>query len=137
MPAYGVNNIEMYASLGSIVVYDVKNDYRLGTFKMGSGNSNPDFSLAMTGYAGGYKIARGTQVATASEAVTTGLTSIVAFATGIESKRATTANYCVLTTGKVSSGTLTIYNWQHKTATASTLVAATSAATINWIAVGT
>ncbi|MDD5353006.1 MAG: hypothetical protein PHS93_07605 [Candidatus Omnitrophica bacterium] len=137
MPAYGVNNIEMYASLGSIVVYDVKNDYRLGTFKMGSGNSNPDFSLVTTGYAGGYKVARGTNHATWTATITTGLTTIVAFAFGRDAAQASTANNAETVCGKVSSGTLYVYRYKHTSAANPTLVQATSPATLNWVAIGT
>ena len=132
----GVNNIGWRASSGMVVVFDKAQNNRILSIKQAH-SSNVDIGLATTGYAAGYKVARGSHAATVSMAITTGLTTIVAFATGIESKRATTANYCVLTTGKASGGTLTLYNWKHKTATASTLIAATSSATINWIAVGT
>ncbi len=136
MHAYGVNNISFVASIGNVVVFDDKNGYRIGQFKQGN-NSNVDFGLALTGYAGGYKMARGTNAATATATIATGLSSIVSFAFGIQSKRATTANYCNYVTGKTSTGTLYIWKWKHKSATNSTVVATTNCATIDWTAIGT
>lgn len=96
-----------------------------------------DSTSVILGIAAGYKIARGTQVATASAAIATGLTTITGYAVSPIAATATTANAGVVVSAKASSGTLTAYRWKHTNASTTTLVAATTAGTISWIAVGT
>ena len=96
-----------------------------------------NLNLGVSGYASGYKLARGSQAATASAAVTTGLTTIVGFALGAYGDTATKMNAAVAISGAVSSGTLTIYRWKHTAPSTATLTAASTAGTVEWLAVGT
>ena len=98
---------------------------------------NASVSAPVAGIATGYKVARGAQAATASAAIATGLTSIVGYAVSDVGATAAKANYAPHISSAVSSGTLTVYRWKHTGATTATLVAATTAGTVSWVAVGT
>lgn len=90
------------------------------------------------GLAAGYKLARGFAVCTASTIITTGLTTITGYAvTPTACDTATKANYAALVSAKVASGTITAYRWKHTGASTPTLVAASTAGNLAWIAVGT
>lgn len=89
------------------------------------------------GVASGYAIARGTQIATATAAISTGLTTITGFAVSGIGSTATKANTAVAITASASSGTLTVKRWKHTAPSTATLIASTSAGTVAWIAVGT
>jgi hypothetical protein len=102
----------------------------------GLSRSAAELNLLVQGLAAGYKLARGSVAATANKAVATGLSSIVGFALAPVAETATKGNLAVLISGKVSGGTLTVYRWKHTGPSTSTLVAATSAGTIDWLAVG-
>jgi len=132
----GINNIGLRASSGMVVVFDDANNNKILSIKQGH-SSNVDIGLVSTGYAAGYKVARGTNHATWTATITTGLTTIVAFAFGRDSMQASTANNAETVCGKVSSGTLYVYRYKHTSAINPTLIAATTPATLNWVAVGT
>lgn len=94
-------------------------------------------NLLVQGYAAGYKIARGIKVATANGAINTGLASIVAFAVCAFADTATKINVARAITAKKSGATLTVYRWKHTAPSTCTLTAATTAGTVDWMAVGT
>lgn len=92
------------------------------------------------GHAVGYAIARGETIAvTASLGVTTGLSTVVGFAVSAVGDTATKANAAIAVTGKLNAtaGQLDLYRWKHTGASTVTLVAATTAGTVSWVAVGT
>lgn len=91
----------------------------------------------VVGAADGYAVARGTTAATATAAITTGLTTITGYAVSGVGGTATKANAAVAVTASASSGTLTAKRWKHTGASTATLVAATTAGTVSWVAVGT
>jgi hypothetical protein len=91
----------------------------------------------VAGMASGYKLARGSVAATASKAVTTGLSTIVGFAATLVANTATKINQARAVSATASSGTLTIKRWKHTGPSTATLVAATVAGTVEWVAVGT
>lgn len=95
------------------------------------------FNLVVQGIAAGYKLARGTQIATASKAIATGLTTITGYAVSAIGNTATKANAAVAVSAAASSGTLTVYRWKHTGATTVTLLAATAAGTVSYVAIGT
>lgn len=94
---------------------------------------------AAVGVAGAYKIARGTQIATATALVTTGLSTVVAFAVSPIAASTTTIRAAAWASGKAAAtaGKLNVYRWKHTGATTVTPVAASAAGTVSWIAVGT
>lgn len=110
-----------------------------GTVKLPTTTTLNDVSMAnfTRGVASGYAIARGTQAATASAAIATGLTTITGFAITGVGATATKMNAARAFSGATSSGTLTAYRWKHTGASTATLVAATTAGTVAWVAVGT
>lgn len=89
------------------------------------------------GVAAGYKVARGTQAATASAVIATGLTTITGYAVSSIGATATAANNAALITAKASAGNLTVYRWKHTGASTATFTAASTAGTVSFIAVGT
>lgn len=91
------------------------------------------------GVAAGYKLARGSKVVTATASIATGLTTIVGFAITDRANTAAKANYAPHVSGKIGSiaGALKFWRWKHTSAGTTTLVAATSAGTLDWLAVGT
>lgn len=92
----------------------------------------------VTGVALGYKIARGTATCTGTQAVNTGLSSIVMSWAQGKSNTATKANngYTVQAV-KTGTATITLYRWKVTSATNNTLVAASTAGTVFWGAIGT
>jgi len=92
---------------------------------------------AVKGVASGYALARGTQIATSSAAITTGLTTITGFAVSPIGNTATKANAARVVTASASSGTLTVKRYKATGPSTCTLVAATTAGTVSWVAVGT
>jgi len=96
-------------------------------------------NLLVQGLAAGYKMARGSVVATASASVATGLATVVDFIHMVRGNTATLANGCAAVTGKngAIAGTIQMWRWKHTGPSTATLVAATVAGTLNWIAVGT
>jgi hypothetical protein len=101
--------------------------------------SDPDSpSYPVEGVASGYKLARGrTTAAGAAATIATGLTSIVSYSLTLEGGTAAKANTAVLVTGEISSANILAYRWKHTSAGTTTLVAATTNGTIQWVAVGT
>jgi len=91
------------------------------------------------GVAGGYKLARGSSAVTGSASINTGLTTVVDFCAVPYADSAAKANYAVTVSiaDAVAAGYIKVYRWKHTSAGTTTLVAATTAGTINWIAVGT
>jgi hypothetical protein len=100
-----------------------------------------EINNAVEGVAADYVVARG--VATfpagtpASQAITTGLTTITGYSATVESSIAAEVNKCVHISGTRSSGTLTLYRWKVTGPSTATLIAATAAGTVSWVAVGT
>jgi hypothetical protein len=119
---------------------------RVGTLYLGDANGQlgtevtltpANMNLAVTGVAAGYKVARGTVSATASAAITTGLTTILGFALSVNGATATLINAAPALSGSISGGTLTVYRWKHTGPSTATLVAATTGGSVAWVAVGT
>lgn len=96
-------------------------------------------SAIVQGAAAGYKLARGTQAATASKAISTGLTTVVAAIAAPYAATATAINKAVAVSVKLAAtaGQISVYRWKHTGASTTTLVAATQAGTVHWVAVGT
>lgn len=101
------------------------------------GDVQSNDASVLLGYATGYKLARGSGVATDSLAVVTGLTTIVAFSVTQRGSTGTTINAGVALQGSVSGGTLTIKRYKHTGVASPTLVAATVAGSVDWVAIGT
>ena len=118
---------------------------RAGSLYLGTGLGTlvsptaAQINLLTQGVAAGYKIARGSQSATDTASVATGLTTIVAGFAMSRADTATKANNAALVTASpgVATGALKLYRWKHTGASTPTLVAATTAGVIDWIAVGT
>lgn len=119
---------------------------RVGTLYLGDDNGQlgtevtttpANLNLVATGVAAGYKVARGTVSATASKAVTTGLTTILGFALTNNTASATVVNTAPVLSGAISSGTLTVYRWKHTGPSTATLIAATTGGSVAWVAIGT
>jgi hypothetical protein len=91
----------------------------------------------LTGVLGNSKIASGTPAVTGSLAVTTGLTTILGFSVAPYAATASTANAGCSVSASVAAGVLTIRRWKHTGATTTTLITATAAGTVTWVAVGT
>jgi len=89
------------------------------------------------GVAAGYHLARGSQAVTTSAAINTGLTSIVEAVATVEGSAVPSAVIAVTCKPNATGATLNVYGWKHTSAATTTLIAATAAATISWIAVGT
>lgn len=88
----------------------------------------------------GYKVSRGQSIGTANLTGATGLTTIVGFAIaplGITGTKINQARVCNAAPQATTPGTLAIKRWKHQGATTATLVAATVAGTVVWVAVGT
>jgi hypothetical protein len=85
--------------------------------------------------AAGYKVARGVAAITGSGAVVTGLATIVAVVDGVAlaAVSATIGDQA----GSPAAGSITLKAWKVTATGDATLIAATAAASINWIAVGT
>lgn len=95
-----------------------------------------------SGYASGYRIARGSETVTgtlaAGSTIDTGLTTVVAFAALDVAADATAANKIIKTSiFSIDGGTVIYRRWKHSGASTPTLVAATDAGVFKWIAVGT
>lgn len=96
--------------------------------------------LAVEGVAAGYKVARGTTVGTATLTAVTGLASIVGFAVTPLGTTATLVNQARVVNAKpqaTTPGTLGIKRYKHTAPSTCTLIAATIAGTVGWVAVGT
>jgi hypothetical protein len=92
------------------------------------------------GVAAGYKLARGYAAGTAAASIATGLSTVVDFVATVKGNSAALANACALVTGRksaITAGQLLLYRWKATSAGTTTLVAATTAGTLEWIAVGT
>jgi hypothetical protein len=96
-------------------------------------------NLTMQGVAAGYKMARGTSVSTASELVTTGLATVVGFVVAPVGATATVLNLASAASAKAAAtaGKLNVYRWVCTSADTPTLIAATTAGTVGWLAIGT
>lgn len=94
-------------------------------------------SAVVTGSSTANKLLGGSSAATGSVAIATGLTTILGFAVSPVAATASTANAGVVLTATASGGTLTIRRWKHTGVASPTLVTATVAGTVSWIAVGT
>jgi hypothetical protein len=86
------------------------------------------FNLLAQGVAAGYKLARGSSVATATLLVDTGLSTVVNFAVspGVATAGAINKGVIVSAKAAATAGKINIYRWKHTAATTSTLVAATA-----------
>ena len=96
--------------------------------------------LAVEGVAAGYKVARGTSVITGTANVATGLASIAGFAITPLGTTATLVNNARVINAKAQAttpGTLAVQRYKHTAAGDCTLIAATVAGTVAWVAVGT
>lgn len=103
------------------------------------GSSNGELtevSLIVQGLAARKKITGGVATGTASVAVATGLTTIDGVALGVKADAAGEINASPSISYEVSGGTLTIYRWKHTGPSTATLVAATTAGSVGWTAVG-
>lgn len=113
-------------------------DFESGSaIKIAGTDKTSALAAVVAGLAAGYKLARGSVAATASAVVATGLTTITGFAVTPLADTATKANTCALATGSASGGNLTLKRWKATNASTTTLIAATTAGTLSWIAVGT
>lgn len=118
---------------------------RIRTLRLGTGLGTEitptaaAMNLLVQGLAAGYKLARGTLIATATASVATGLSTVVDFAVTARSNTATKANTAVSVSGIKGSiaGALKMYRWKHTGPSTATLIAATTAGTLEWVAVGT
>jgi hypothetical protein len=122
------------ADIGSSQVTTAKiADSNVTNTKLASNIRSPVIGVAL-----GYKIARGTTTATATKAVATGLTSVVMSWAQEKSNTATKANngYTVQAV-QTGTATITIYRWKVTSPAIATLVAATTAGTVFWGAIGT
>ncbi len=83
-------------------------------------------------------IASGSVVATAGVTLATGLAAVTKVLVSSGAALAAGANACVLATGKAGAvaGEIALKRWKHTNSTTNTLVAATVAGTLDWIAVG-
>jgi len=102
-------------------------------------NQLDGFTGAVDGVAAGYALARGTQIATGTALVATGLATVVAFAISPLAATASTANAAVVVSAKnaATAGSINVYRWKITAPSTATLVAATAAGTVSWLAVGT
>lgn len=130
-------NLKWRASIGTTVCADKVNDVAIFTIYHLGGRENVNLNNVVEGAAAGYAIARGFAAATASVAITTGLTTITSYGFSDLSDSAAKANAAVLTTGYFTGGTLTAYRWKNTSSTTATLVAATTGGSLGWLAVGT
>jgi len=130
-----MHNIKYEASLGKTVIKDASLNKSIAVISPAD-NHNFDFNKTVVGIAGNYKLARGTSVATASVAITTGLTTIAGCALTTEGCNATPAMEGTVLTYKISGGTLTAYRFRTD-ATAGTIAVANVAGSLSWLAVGT
>jgi len=101
--------------------------------------SNVNLGLVVQGVAAGYKLARGNATFTANATVVTGLTAVVDFVLGQRNQKADadTANNCCVYNGSISGGSLILRRYAASSATRTVVVDATTAGTIDWIAIGT
>lgn len=101
------------------------------------------FIVAASGVLGvgaGYAVARGLKTGTATPKITTGLGTVVAFAVTSVGITATAANACANITAKLQASTpggIAAYRWKVTAPSTATLVAASVAGTLSWVAVGT
>jgi len=109
----------------------------LDSVTWGTNPDSPTYPIA--GYASGYKIARGEATLTANATVATGLSTVVDFVAVPYADTATKANTSPVVTiaDSATAGSILIYRWKHTGASTPTLVASTTAGTVNWVAVGT
>lgn len=92
-------------------------------------------NFAVQGVAAGYKVATGSLNLTATKfAIATGLTSISNVVTSF--KKATAPSAVVSTSWNATAGALSLYGWKYTNSTTNTLVAASSAASVHWTAIG-
>lgn len=93
----------------------------------------------LLGAGSGYKLARGSQIATATALVATGLATVVAFAITPIAASTTTIRAAAFASAKAAAtaGSINVYRWKYTSATNTAVVAATTAGTLSWIAVGT
>lgn len=114
---------------------NVSGDVTTATLTLGSAS----MANAIVGAAAGYKIARGSQIATATALVTTGLTTVVNFAVTPIAASTTTIRAAPMVSAKAAAtaGKLNIYRWKPTSATNTAAAAATTAGTVSWIAIGT
>ena len=129
--------IEARASIGNEVYVEKATNKAIFTIFGTGSRENVNLNNIIEGAAAGYKIARGSVAATASSAITTGLTTITGYSLNQFADDSTKANVAVAITGDVSGGTLTPYRWKYTGAGDTTLIAATTGGTLYWMAIGT
>lgn len=84
-----------------------------------------------------FDIVRGTSTASSSKAIAHGLTSVAAVFTAVRASTGTQANNVDHLTYRTSGGTTTFYGWKHTGAGTTTLKAATSVGTFDYLFLGT
>lgn len=99
-------------------------------------------NLLVAGVAGGYKVARGVASITGSGTVVTGLATVVAVIATADSDPDGVALAMVSATigdqaGAPAAGSVILKAWKVTATGNATLIAATAAKNINWIAIGT
>jgi hypothetical protein len=91
-------------------------------------------NLLAQGVAAGYKVARGVGAVTGTLVVASGLTTIIAVVATLKTDPAVTAQWCSATW----SGTdITLKTWKPTAVDDATPIAGTTAADVNWVAIGT
>ncbi|MBA7591072.1 hypothetical protein ES708_33223 [subsurface metagenome] len=100
---------------------------------------NPDVTNAVVGDAAGYAIARGTAAVTGTVAdIDTGLTTVVECVLTVESDAAPALLWSAVSWDPGSGdGLIDIFVWMPTGAANPTLIAATTAVDVSWIAIGT
>ena len=94
-----------------------------------------ELNALVQGVASGYKISTGRLNLTATKfGIATGLTTISNVVTSF--KKATAPSTVVNTSWTAVGGILRLYGWKYTNSTTNTLVAATSAASVQWTAIG-
>lgn len=101
-----------------------------------------EINLLVAGVAAGYKIARGVAAITGSGTVVTGLATVVAVIATPQSDPDGVALAAVSATigdqaGAPAAGSVILKAWKVTAVDNATLIAATAAKNINWIAIGT
>lgn len=125
----------MEASIGKLVIKDASLNKSIAVISPGD-NHNFDFNKTVVSTTGGFAITGGFGASITELAVDTGLTTITGFSLTPQAKNAANINKAVTLSGVSSGGTLTIYRWVATMEASSTLIAATAAGTVSWLAFG-
>ncbi len=104
-----------------------------------SGDLQVDGKSVVLGLAAAKRVAGGEVVGTATFNIVTGMGALDGYAVGPVAATASTANAGVAVTFKESAstpGTINVKRWKHSGVASPTLVNATAAGTVSWVAVG-